>query len=78
MYAVWPAIATRVITRIIKPLCIFIYKNGIRHTIFIDDGKVNAKSREDLVRAFTFVLDTLGKAGFVIAPNKTDTAKEFS
>ena len=37
------ATATHCLTRLTKPICIYITRNGIRHTIFIDDGKVNAR-----------------------------------
>ena len=65
--------ATHVLTRITKPICIYITRHGIRHTIFIDDGKINAADKETLIWAFRFVLDTLEKAGFVVSRKKTDT-----
>ena len=65
--------ATHVLTRMTKPICVYITRHGIRHTIFIDDGKVNGADRELLMWAFTFVLDTLRRAGFIISQKKTDT-----
>ena len=64
--------ATHVLTRLTKPICVFITRHGIRHTIFIDDGKVNGADKEILLWAFNFVLDTLKRAGFVISRKKTD------
>ena len=69
--------ATHVLTRMTKPICVYITRNGIRHTIFIDDGKVNAADKETLQWAFGFVLDTLRKAGFVISEKKTDTVESM-
>ena len=65
--------ATHVLTRLTKPICLYITRHGIRHTIFIDDGKVNGADKEILLWAFQFVLDTLRQAGFVVSEKKSDT-----
>ena len=70
--------ATHVLTRMTKPICVYITKNGIRHSIFIDDGKVNAESKELLIWAFKFVLTTLRRAGFVISEKKSDSENTMS
>ena len=70
--------ATHVLTRITKPICVYITKHGIRHTIFINDGKVNGADQKILLWAFKFVLDTSKRAGFVIASKKTDSHQSVS
>ena len=41
--------ATHVLTRMTKPICVFATRNGIRHLIFIDDGKVNGENKAALL-----------------------------
>jgi len=66
------ATAVYVITKLFKPLQAFFGKNGVRHSIFIDDGRVLAASKEESKEKFQLVLDTLKQAGWQIEKKKTD------
>ena len=56
----------------------YITRNGIRHTIFIDDGKVNAEDQETMIWAFKFVINALKRAGFVVSQKKSDSLSSVS
>ena len=72
------ASAVKCITRMTKPLCGYISSQGIRHSIYIDDGNVLARALALVIAHLAFVLDALKKAGFVISEGKTDTAETVS
>ena len=81
MFLVMPfglASAVKCITRITKPLCGFFAKNGIRHSIYIDDGNVLARTLALVIAHLDFVLNALKQAGFVISEGKTDDADSVS
>ncbi len=64
--------AVRCITKLFKPIKAFLSEKGIRHTIFIDDGRVVAPTKEQLKKDFETTLQTLKKAGWIIEQSKTD------
>ena len=68
------ASATKCLARITKPICALLAKKGIRHSLYIDDGKINAPPHL-IEKHLKFTLETLKNAGFKIAENKTDTVK---
>ena len=72
------ASAVKCITRITKPLCSYFAKNGIRHSIYIDDGNVLARALALVIAHLDFVLNALKQAGFVILEEKTDTIETVS
>ena len=72
------ASAVKCITRMTKPLCSYISQQGIRHSIYIDDGNILARTLALVLEHLKIVLDALGKAGFVISESKTDTADTVS
>ena len=72
------ASAVRCLTRLTKPLCCYITGQGIRHSIYIDDGNVFARTLLKALMQLQIVLEALKNAGFIIAPNKTDTAETIS
>ena len=72
------ASAVSCITRLTKPLCQYIASKGIRHSIYIDDGNVLAQTLLLLLEHLQTVLEALKAAGFVISPQKTDTADTVS
>ena len=65
--------AAHALTRIMKVPSAFFASHGIRHSIFLDDGKCNGKSMKEAGARHQFILDCLPSAGMVIAPDKTDT-----
>ena len=72
------ASAVKCITRITRPLCCYLADKGIRHSIYIDDGNALARTLALLLKHLEIILETLDKAGFVIAREKTDSAATVS
>ena len=68
------ASATQCLARLTKPICAFLASKGIRHSLYIDDGKVNTRPSE-MEEHLQCTLNTLKVAGFVVAPKKTDSAR---
>jgi len=65
-------------TKMMKPLQALINKRGIRHSIYIDDGRVVAETKEKTQEDYKQVLSILAAAGWQIAPNKSDKLAEVS
>ncbi len=64
--------AVRCMTKLFKPIKAYLSEKGIRHTIFIDDGRVVSPTADQSKRDFEFTLQTLRKAGWIIEQTKTD------
>ena len=71
------ASATQCLARVTKPICAHLAGKGIRHSLYIDDGKINARA-DKISEHLKYTLQVLRKAGFIIAPNKTDTPETVS
>ncbi len=72
------ASAVHCLTKLFKPVCSYLHTLGIRHTIYIDDGRVVAETFEKAVHDFQVVLQVLKHAGWQIEKSKTDTPEEAS
>ena len=72
------ASAVHCITKMLKPVVAHLAQKGIRHTIFIDDGRVSASSLEMVRQHFTYTISVLCKAGWQISWAKTDNLQEAS
>jgi hypothetical protein len=70
--------AVHVMTKVTKPLSAFLSSQGIRHSIYLDDGRVCADSKEQAATDLLKIYDYLIKAGWVIALNKSDTVDTIS
>lgn len=70
--------AVHVMTKVMKPFCAFIFSQGIKHTIYLDDGRVCSPSRLQAAADFSKVLDFLKRAGWTVALNKSDTPDTVS
>jgi hypothetical protein len=66
------ATAVHAITKVMKPIQAYFAKSGLRHSIYIDDGRVVASSKSLAQEHTEFVYDTLTKAGWQIAIQKSD------
>lgn len=66
------ASAVHCITKLLKPINAYFHKKGIRHTIFIDDGRIVADTKEKLAQDQAVVYETLTKAGWIIEKDKSD------
>jgi hypothetical protein len=64
-------VASQVLGRVLKPLCIFLIQNGVPVIVYIDDGLVVAPSKEKAERRFRFALEVLEKAGFLVSLEKS-------
>ena len=70
--------AVHCITKLFKPLNSYFHRHGIRHTIFIDDGRILAKTLDEATKDQNFVYGTLKKAGWVLEEQKSDKVGEAS
>ena len=70
--------AVHCITKLFKPINAFLHMHGIRHTIFIDDGRILARSAEEAEKDRRFVYQTLRRAGWVLEEKKSDKKGEAS
>ena len=70
--------AVHVMTKVMKPVSAHIATQGIRHTIYLDDGRVIANSEAQTCRDYATVLDILRKAGWHLAMDKSDTFQSIS
>ena len=66
------------ITKLFKPINAYLHRHGIRHSIFIDDGRILAKSSSEAEKDRKFVYDTLKRAGWVLEEQKSDKEGEAS
>ena len=64
--------AVRCMTKLFKPIKAYLSGKGIRHTIFIDDGRVVSPTADQSKKDFQFTLQTLRKAGWMIEQTKTN------
>ena len=72
------ASAVHCITKMLKPIVAHLAEKGIRHTIFIDDGRVSANSLETVKEHFTYIISVLSKAGWQLSWSKTDNLEDAS
>jgi hypothetical protein len=66
------ATAVHVITKIFKPLQSYFGSKSIRHSIYIDDGRVVAETKEQAQADYREVLRVVEKAGWQVARAKSD------
>ena len=72
------ATATQCLARVTKAICRFAAAQGIRNSLYIDDGRIGAASKELCLEQLQTILSIWTRAGFVIAMDKTDTADSIS
>ena len=72
------ASAVHVITKIWKPLSRYLSAQGIRNSIYIDDGRILAKSAKEMTEKGAFAYETISKAGWAIEPKKSDKISNAS
>ena len=72
------ASAVQLLARLTKPICIFLAKEGIRLSIYIDDGWILALLRELAIQHLQRVLSVMQQAGFVFSIEKSDTPEDIS
>ena len=72
------ATATQCLARVTKAICRYAALQGIRNSLYIDDGRVGAATKELCVQHLHQILSIWTRAGFVIATDKTDTADSIA
>ena len=65
--------AAWVLTALTKPLMMHLHKRGIRSTIYIDDGRVVASSKDKAWSQLKYALKVFESAGWNIQTSKTST-----
>ena len=70
--------AVHVMTKVMKPFSAFLSSQGIRNTIYLDDGRVCSHSKQQAQKDLQKVYDFLAKAGWILALNKSDTISSVS
>jgi len=63
--------AVHAITKMMKPMVHFLHSMDIRMSIYIDDGRVLGKSKEECERNLENTYAILDKCGWVMEPNKS-------
>ena len=72
------ATAVQLLARMTKPICIFLAGEGIRISIYIDDGWILAYLREVAAAHLQRTFDVLAQAGFIVSLSKSDTPSDVS
>lgn len=70
--------AVHVMTKIMKPVSAYIAQKGIKHTIYLDDGRVIASSKFKAQEHYKIVREILKNAGWFIAEEKSDSLDSIS
>ena len=70
--------AVHCMTKIFKPLNAYFHSLGIRHSIFIDDGRILSATPEGAENDRKVVYETLKKAGWTVEEEKSDGEGEAS
>jgi hypothetical protein len=66
------ASAVHCITKLMKPINSYFHTFAIRHSIYIDDGRILSKGKEKAEEDQKFVYNVLQKAGWIIEIKKSD------
>ena len=70
--------AVHCITKISKPINAYIHVKGIRHSIYLDDGRITAESKHQTEEQRVIVYDILEKSGWTLEVNKSDPEGDAS
>ena len=68
------ATATQCLARVTKAITRYAALQGIRNSLYIDDGRIGAPTKELCIQHLQEVLSIWQRAGFVISREKSDTA----
>ena len=72
------ATAVQLLARMTKPICIFLDSEGIRLSIYIDDGWTLALLKELAAQHLQRTFEVLTQAGFIISTSKSDSPSDVS
>jgi len=68
--------AVHAITKIWKPIGRYLTSQGLRNTIYIDDGRILVEDENEVEKARCFTYNTIAKAGWSIERDKSDKKGE--
>ena len=68
--------AVQLLARMTKPICIFLANEGIRLSIYINDGWILALLRELAAQHLERTFEVLAQAGFIVSKSKSDTVSD--
>ena len=70
--------AVHCITKILKPINAYFHQKGIKHSIYLDDGRITAATKTAAYEDQECVYDTLEKSGWIIEVQKSDEKSDAS
>ena len=70
--------AVHAITKLFKPFNAYLHKKGVRHTIYIDDGRGLAETKEEAEQSRQFIYAALQKSGWILESQKSDKEGQAS
>lgn len=70
--------AVHAITKIWKPVGQYLTSQGLRNTIYIDDGRILVEKEDEVEKARHLTYDTLARAGWSVERDKSDKKGEAS
>jgi hypothetical protein len=70
--------AVHCITKILKPANAFLHEKAMRHSIYLDDGRVTAVSQRQTEEHIVFAYNILQKSEFIIEAKKSDQEGDAS
>ena len=66
------ASAVHCITKLSKPLNAYIHERGIRHSLYLDDGRITAPTEKQAEEHRLIVYEALKKSGWILESQKSD------
>lgn len=70
--------AVHCITKLFKPINAFFHGKGIRHSIYLDDGRIVAESKRKVEEHRVIVYDVLDRSGWILEMQKSDGEEDAS
>jgi hypothetical protein len=70
--------AVHCITKLFKPINAYIHNKGIRHSIYLDDGRITSDTKCQAGKERSIVYDILKKSGWIIEKKKSDQKGDAS
>lgn len=70
--------AVHCITKLFKPINAYLHNKGIRHSIYLDDGRITSDTKCQAEKDRSIVYDILKKSGWIIEKKKSDQENDAS
>ncbi len=70
--------AVHCLTKLFKPVNAYIHEKGIRHSIYLDDGRIVAKTKHKAEEQRIFVYKVLRNSGWILEPKKSDKKEDIN